>query len=429
MKKKVIGVIVGVVVVALVVVLVFKLKGNGPKPGSDVLVELRPNPGDPESAVDPEYGRAMYEQNCVTCHGWRGEGDGPSDPYLWRRPRNIADGSYMNGRTDAQLLDILGKGGRDSKSQLSRIMPAWSTTFNAHQQDDILAWVRRLHPNIADFVKAGDWTRHEAVLSPARAEQVKAKAGSDLAPGDATVTVYAVWSDVKGRARRVDEAVPAPGSSGLAGYVAFTRIPVAEGKQVSIGVAISPGEKKIHRAAVFERVVLLKGKDRDEASVDAFVKSFEGAGENISGVNPPAIAGREELSKTLGDSVKRLYWRLVLGIDQDREDWDDIKAGKMPNTTHPGREIYDRMKCAECHGPSARSKGPGVSMKEFVATNLADGARMGELTDQYLLDLLENGGPAMNISGVMPSYATQLSKGEMQTLIEYIRTLATEKKK
>ncbi|MEK7467208.1 MAG: c-type cytochrome [Planctomycetota bacterium] len=428
MKKPVVVAIGVAGLIILVVVVVMMLRKGGPKPGSDILVELRPKPGDPESAVDPMYGRTMYDQNCTACHGWRGEGDGPSDPYLWRRPRNIADGSYMNGRSDEQLLDVLGNGGRDSKSQLSRIMPAWSTTFNAHQQDDILAWVRRLHPNIPDFVAAGDWTRHESVLTPARADQVKSKSGSELAPGDATVTVFAVWSDVKGRARQVDEPVPAPDTAGLAGYVAFTRIPVAEGKQVSIGVAIDKA-KKVHKAAVFEQVVLLKGKERDTASVDTFLKSFEGADAGISGVNPPVIAGRDELSKVLGDSVKRLYWRLVLGIEQDIEDWADIKAGKMPNASHPGREIYDRMKCAECHGPTARSKGPGVAKKEFVAANLADGARMNDLTDQYLFDLLENGGPAMNISGVMPSYSSQLSKDEMKTLIEYIRTLTTEKKK
>jgi mono/diheme cytochrome c family protein len=429
MKKPVIGAVAAVVVIALVVVVIVTMKGGGKKPGSDILVELRPKAGDPDSAVDPMYGRTLYEQNCVTCHGWRGEGEGPSEPYLWRKPRNLADASYMNGRSDAQILDVLGNGGRDSKSQLSRIMPAWSTTFNAHQQDDIVAWVHRLYPNIADFVAAGDWTRHESVLSPARADQVKSKAGSDLAPGDTTIAVFAVWSDVKGRERRVDEAVPAPDAAGLAGYVAFTRVPVAEGKQVSIGVAISPA-KKVHKAAVFEQVVLLNGKDRDTGAVDTFIKGFENADAGISGVSPPVIPGREELSKVLGDAVKRLYWRLVLGIEQDREDWDDMKLGKMPNASHPGREIYDRVKCAECHGPTGRAKGPGVAARgPFFAANLADGARMNALSDQYLLDLLQNGGPAMNISGTMPSFATQLSEAEIKTLIEYLRTLPTEKKK
>ncbi len=427
MKKPVAGAIVAVLVIGLVVV-ALKLKGGPGKSGQNILVELRAKPGNPDSAVSPEYGQEMYEDNCTSCHGWRGEGDGTADKYLWRRPRNIADGSYMNGRTDAQLLDVIGNGGRDSKAQLSRIMPSWSTTFNAHQQEDIVAWVRRLHPTITDFVNAGDYTSHETVLSAARAEQVKAKAGSDLVPGDATVTVFAVWSDKKGRALRVDEPCPAPGTAGLAGYVAFTRIEIPGGKRVSIGVAISPGEKKVHKAAVFERIVLLSGTARDENSVDSFVKSFEGAGDGISGVNPAAIPGQDDLCKALAGGVKRLYWRLLMGIEQDREDWDDIKAGKMPNATHPGREIYDRMKCAECHGPTGRSKGPGVSAKEFVAANLADGVRMSELTDSYLMDLLENGGPAMNISGTMPSYSTQLSKDEMKTLVEYLRTLATEKK-
>lgn len=427
-KNKAIGAVVGVVVVVGAVILAMKLKGTPSKDGQNLLVELRLKPGDPNSSISPEYGKEMFDDNCTSCHGWRGEGDGSADKYLWRRPRNIADGSYMNGRSDAQLLDIIGNGGRDSKAQLSRIMPSWSTTFNTYQQEDLVAYVRQLHPTISDFVNAGDFTSHESVLTPARLEQVKAKSGTDPVSGDATVTVFAVWSDKKGRALRVDEACPAPGTSGLAGYVAFTRIEIPGGKFVSLGVAISPGEKKVHKAAVFERIVILKGTTRDEASVDSFVKSFEGAGDNISGVTPPAIPGQDDLCKALAGGVKRLYWRLLMGIEQDREDWDDIKAGKMPNASHPGREIYDRMKCAECHGPTARSKGPGVSAKEFVAANIADGVRMSELTDQYLMDLLQNGGPAMNISGTMPSYETQLSKDEMKTLVEYMRSLATEKK-
>lgn len=427
-KKKAIGAVAAVVVIAGVVVLALKLKGPPDKGGQDLVVELRPKPGEPDSIVSPEYGREMFDDNCTSCHGWRGEGDGPADHYLWRRPRNLSDGAYMNGRTDAQLLDVIGKGGRDSKSQLSRIMPSWSTTFNVYQQMDLVAWVRRLHPVVTDFVNAGDYTSHEAVLSPARLETVKAKSGTEPVAGDATVTVFAVWSDKKGRPLRVDEPAPAPGTAGLAGYVAFTRVEIPGGKRISLGVAISPGEKKIHKSAVFERVVIVKGGTRDEASVDAYVKSFEGAGENIADVNPPAIAGQEELSKALSGSVKRLYWRILAGIEQDREDWDDIRANRVPHPKHAGREIYERMKCAECHGPAGNTKGPGVAAKEFVAGNLADGNRMREITDQYILDLLENGGPAMNISGTMPSYATQMSKDEMKTLVEYIRLLATEKK-
>lgn len=425
MKKPVVFAIAGVAVVVLVVVvaIVMRKKGNDKQKDANVLVELRPKAGDPDSVVDPESGRKMYEQNCVTCHGWRGEGDGPSDPYLWRRPRNIADASYMNARTDAQLLDVIKNGGRDSKSQLSRIMPAWSTTFSTHQQDDIVAWVRRLSPSIADFVPEGrDFARYETVLNPARAAQVKEKSGSDLAPGDRTLAFYAVWVNEANRPRRVDEPAPAPGSSNLGGYVAFTRVPVAEGKSVTIGLSISPSEKKISRAAIFEKVVILDDGKRDEESADNLMKSFLNAGDNIGSVAPSGIPGHDDMAKVLGDAVKRLYWRLVLALEQDKEDWDDIKAGKAPNASMPGAALFKKHDCAKCHGPTGRVKGPGVSEKDFIATNLADETRMGKLSDEYLTELFEKGGPRVNISGSMPSFS--LTPEESKALVEYVKSLS-----
>ncbi|MBI2920212.1 MAG: c-type cytochrome [Planctomycetes bacterium] len=428
-RKALIGGIAGVVVVAVAVVVVLKLR-NGRKPEvkpATMLVELRAKPGDPDSIVDPKAGEEMFKANCMACHGWRGQGDGPADGYLWRKPRNLSDGAYMNSRTDEQLQMVINNGGRVENIFLSRLMPAWNTTFNMYQQQDLIAWVRRLHPTIEEFVNAGDYVKYSSVLSPERAGQVTAKAGSALAPGEHYIAFYAVWSTRTGRARREDKPAPAPGASGLSGYVAFTQLDLEAGVRVSIGMAISP-EKRVHKIAMFERVVLLENGKREETAVDQFVRAFEGAGDDIVSKNPPPIPNREALTKQLGDAIKRMYWRLLLGMEQDKEDWEDIAAGKKPNADHPGRAIYERMDCIKCHGPTGRAKGPTISEREPLARDFADGAYMNTLSDQYLIDLLENGGTAMGISSVMPSYSGNMNADEMKALIAYVRTLAVPKK-
>jgi mono/diheme cytochrome c family protein len=408
-------------------VALFLKDGDDPKPQDPgVIVELRPKPGDPNSIVDPMNGRMLFEHNCVTCHGWRGEGNGPADPYLWRRPRNLGDASYMNSRTDDQISLVLAAGGRVEALSLSRIMPAWNITFNTYQQADVAAWVRRLHITMEDLGVAGDAVRYEAVLTPARLAEVKAKSGTEAPPEDATVVVYAAWGDRKGRAKRENAAVPPVGTAGLAGHAGFVRVTLAEGRTISAGMLIGP-DRKVKRALVHEKVTLKAGDSVDSGAVDAFVKAFEGAGDAIKDVNPPAPAGRAEMFARLGGALKRLYWRLLLAIDQDKEDWDEIAAGKKPGEAHPGRAIYDRLDCGKCHGPTGKAKGPGVAEREPLPANFADGVRMGQLSDEYILLLLENGGPAMNISGVMPSYGSQATKEELQSVTGYLRTLAPSK--
>ena len=85
---------------------------------------------------DPVAGKATYEQRCVLCHGPLGKGDGVGAAALNPKPRNHTDGSYMNTRTDEQLLEVIhnGKGA----------MPAWKGVLTEQQMRDALAYVRTL---------------------------------------------------------------------------------------------------------------------------------------------------------------------------------------------------------------------------------------------------------------------------------------------
>lgn len=55
-------------------------------------------------------GKEVYTQNCLTCHGEKGAGDGPAGQYLNPRPRNLATDSYKNGDSKEKIMETLEKG-------------------------------------------------------------------------------------------------------------------------------------------------------------------------------------------------------------------------------------------------------------------------------------------------------------------------------
>jgi mono/diheme cytochrome c family protein len=88
-------------------------------------------------ASDPiAHGKQVYMARCALCHGPEGKGDGPAAAGLNPKPRNHTDGTYMNSRTDDQLLQVIrnGKGG----------MPAWGAVLSDQEIHDVLKYVRTL---------------------------------------------------------------------------------------------------------------------------------------------------------------------------------------------------------------------------------------------------------------------------------------------
>jgi mono/diheme cytochrome c family protein len=87
-------------------------------------------------------GARVFEQRCVLCHGKTGLGDGAAAAGLNPKPRNLRDATYMDARTDEQLLDII----RNGKGA----MPAWGKN-NTLSEEEIQAVLRHIrgftHPS------------------------------------------------------------------------------------------------------------------------------------------------------------------------------------------------------------------------------------------------------------------------------------------
>ena len=56
------------------------------------------------------HGAKIYKQNCTTCHGEKGAGDGPSASALNPAPRNLVQGQWKKGGTSVELFTTLTNG-------------------------------------------------------------------------------------------------------------------------------------------------------------------------------------------------------------------------------------------------------------------------------------------------------------------------------
>ena len=88
------------------------------------------------SAAGGDLGATVYAARCALCHGPGGHGDGPAAAGLNPKPRNHTDGSYMNARTDEELLTVI----RNGKGA----MPAWGKILSEAEIQAVLKHVRSL---------------------------------------------------------------------------------------------------------------------------------------------------------------------------------------------------------------------------------------------------------------------------------------------
>jgi mono/diheme cytochrome c family protein len=77
--------------------------------------------------------------------------------------------------------------------------------------------------------------------------------------------------------------------------------------------------------------------------------------------------------------------------------------------------------CATCHAENGRGSWR-ATLFLIRPGNLADPARMAGHTDQYLADIIKNGGAPIGRPG-MPAFGGALSDDDIRALVAYLRTL------
>jgi mono/diheme cytochrome c family protein len=80
--------------------------------------------------------------------------------------------------------------------------------------------------------------------------------------------------------------------------------------------------------------------------------------------------------------------------------------------------------CAPCHGARGGGDGPLAAMLAPRPARHTNGAYMNALSDEHLLRLLREGGPAVGKSPLMGAWGRTLSDQRICDLVAFMRTLA-----
>jgi len=88
-----------------------------------------------------------------------------------------------------------------------------------------------------------------------------------------------------------------------------------------------------------------------------------------------------------------------------------------------GRARYVKH-CAVCHGESGRGDGPSAAAFATKPADLTDGRLMNALPDEFLVNVIRQGGPAEGLSTGMPPFAAFLGESDTRDVIAYLRSIA-----
>jgi mono/diheme cytochrome c family protein len=88
-----------------------------------------------------------------------------------------------------------------------------------------------------------------------------------------------------------------------------------------------------------------------------------------------------------------------------------------------GQKIY-ATHCAACHGESGKGDGPSAAGFATKAFDLTDGRLLNTLPDQFLVEVIRDGGPAHGLAPTMPPFNRTLSAEQIDQVVAYVRTLA-----
>lgn len=100
-----------------------------------------------------------------------------------------------------------------------------------------------------------------------------------------------------------------------------------------------------------------------------------------------------------------------------------IATAQSKGDVSAGKAKYESL-CAGCHGKTGKGDGPAAASLNPKPQDHTDGKVMNSLSDQYLTDIIKNGGAAVKKSPLMPAWGKTLKDQEVSDVIAYIRSLA-----
>src|SRR5262245_18822839 len=88
-----------------------------------------------------------------------------------------------------------------------------------------------------------------------------------------------------------------------------------------------------------------------------------------------------------------------------------------------GKELYTAL-CTRCHGERGRGEGPDGATLATKPRDFTDCARMQTISDQELVTVIREGGPARHLSKDMSSCGSVLQDPQITDLVAYVRSFS-----
>jgi mono/diheme cytochrome c family protein len=82
--------------------------------------------------------------------------------------------------------------------------------------------------------------------------------------------------------------------------------------------------------------------------------------------------------------------------------------------------------CATCHGQTGKGDGPAAAALQPRPRNMSDAEWQAEVDDDFLTEVIRDGGSAVGLSPMMTPFGHALDEDEIDNIVAYIRTLDDE---
>jgi mono/diheme cytochrome c family protein len=112
-----------------------------------------PKPGSEAQLL--EHGKAVYQQNCVACHGEEGDGNGPAAAFLLPKPRNFVEAKFrLRSTSGGELPTDVDLFRSVSLGMPGTPMPPWKHVLSDEDRWAVVEYVKSFSPRFADTNRA-----------------------------------------------------------------------------------------------------------------------------------------------------------------------------------------------------------------------------------------------------------------------------------